>query len=254
MGAVRAGAAAASGPAGVLHRRLLSRRSASLAASGDVGGDDVRRPGLALRGSWRAARGLGSPSLDDFTALFDAARQSFGRGDFKKIVPVIFESGRFTERGEWWRWFFARLGQLPPGMRAYGYSYQNHGLAGATPEFLFQAESRGYRTMALAGTRPGRARGRAAARSERAARAPLRRRRHRPPSRAVRKHRDRPARHAADAEDRAPHHADFLQREWRIGADVFFRNDPAPSSDRRPRRVAAQARRASAGCARRTAA
>ena len=43
---------------------------------------------------------------------------------------------------------------LPPGMWAYGYSYQNHGMAGATPEMLFQAEARGYRTMALAGTRP----------------------------------------------------------------------------------------------------
>lgn len=98
-----------------------------------------------------------APSLDDFTALFDSARAAMGRGEFQKIVPVIFESGRFGEhgeRGDWWRWFFTRLGQLPPGMRAYGYSYQAHGLAGATPEFLFEAEARGYRTMALAGTRP----------------------------------------------------------------------------------------------------
>ncbi|MDP9361142.1 MAG: chorismate-binding protein [Acidobacteriota bacterium] len=94
-----------------------------------------------------------APSLDDFTALFDSAGGAMGRGEFQKIVPVIFESGRFTERGEWWRWFFTRLGQLPPGMRAYGYSYQTHGLAGATPEFLFETEARGYRTMALAGTR-----------------------------------------------------------------------------------------------------
>src|SRR5258706_1946835 len=98
--------------------------------------------------TWEAA------SSEEFTRLFDSAHAAMERGDFKKIVPVIFESGRFAERGEWWRWFFTRLAQLPPGMRAYGYAYQNHGLVGATPEFLFQAESRGYRTMALAGTRP----------------------------------------------------------------------------------------------------
>ena len=95
-----------------------------------------------------------APSLHDFTALFDSARVGMSRGEFQKIVPVIFESGRFAGRGEWWRWFFQRLGQLPPGMRGYGYSYHTHGLVGATPEFLFEAEARGYRTMALAGTRP----------------------------------------------------------------------------------------------------
>src|SRR3954462_1726735 len=106
--------------------------------------DDAGAPKV----TWDAA------SSEDFTRLFDSAHATMERGDFKKIVPVIFESGRFAERGEWWRWFFTRLALLPPGMRAYGYAYQNHGLVGATPEFLFQAESRGYRTMALAGTRP----------------------------------------------------------------------------------------------------
>lgn len=91
---------------------------------------------------------------EQFAKLFDAAHAAMERGDFEKIVPVVFESGQFAKRGHWWRWFFTRLGQLPPGMRAYGYAYQNHGLAGATPEFLFEAEARAYRTMALAGTRP----------------------------------------------------------------------------------------------------
>ncbi len=95
-----------------------------------------------------------APSLPDFTALFDSAHAAMVRGEFQKIVPVIFESGRLVERGEWWRWFFTRLSLLPPGLRAYGYSYQNHGMIGATPELLFEAYARGYRTMALAGTRP----------------------------------------------------------------------------------------------------
>jgi len=42
--------------------------------------------------TWEAA------SLDDFTKLFDSAHAAMERGDFKKIVPVIFESGRFAER------------------------------------------------------------------------------------------------------------------------------------------------------------
>lgn len=91
--------------------------------------------------------------LDDFRALFESAREAMTRGDFQKIVPVIFESGRFAGRGDYWRWFFTRLGELPNGLRAYGYSYGAHGLAGATPELLFEGFARGYRTMALAGTR-----------------------------------------------------------------------------------------------------
>jgi menaquinone-specific isochorismate synthase len=95
-----------------------------------------------------------TPSLDDFTKLFDSAQASMSRGDFNKVVPVLFESGRFTKRGEWWRHFLSQLTTLPSGLRAYGYSYNRHGMIGATPEVLFEAEKRGYRTMALAGTRP----------------------------------------------------------------------------------------------------
>ena len=90
---------------------------------------------------------------EDFQQMFAAAQQSMARGDFAKIVPVIFEWGRFTSRGDWWRYFFSRLTVLPPGVWAYGYSYKSHGVIGATPELLFQAERHGYRTMALAGTR-----------------------------------------------------------------------------------------------------
>jgi menaquinone-specific isochorismate synthase len=93
------------------------------------------------------------PSVDAFEETFASARAAIERGDFKKIVPILFENGRLR-RGDRWRWLFERLAVLPPGMWAYGYSYQNHGMAGATPEMLFQAEAHGYRTMALAGTRP----------------------------------------------------------------------------------------------------
>lgn len=94
------------------------------------------------------------PARDDFQKMFASAQEAMSRGEFAKIVPVLFESGRFTARGDWWRYFFSRLPMLPPGLWAYGYSYKSHGVIGATPELLFQAERHGYRTMALAGTRP----------------------------------------------------------------------------------------------------
>lgn len=93
-------------------------------------------------------------SRQEFERLFLAARAAFAAGELQKIVPVLFENGRFTRRGDWWRFFLAQLIALPPGLRAYGYSYNRHGVIGATPEVLFEAEAHGYRTMALAGTRP----------------------------------------------------------------------------------------------------
>ena len=76
------------------------------------------------------------------------------RGDIKKIVPVVFETGEFRTNGEVWQPLILRLQVLSRGMYAYGYSYQHHGMIGGTPEMLFQSDGRGYRTMALAGTRP----------------------------------------------------------------------------------------------------
>ncbi|HVR41315.1 MAG TPA: chorismate-binding protein [Thermoanaerobaculia bacterium] len=93
-------------------------------------------------------------ALSAFEPLFHSVREAFDRGDFKKIVPIVFEEGTLAERGDYWNYLLSRLAMLPPGLRAYGYWHQSHGIAGATPELLFQAESRGYRTMALAGTRP----------------------------------------------------------------------------------------------------
>ena len=93
-------------------------------------------------------------SLDAFASLFNSAQDAMRRGEFKKIVPVAFESGKFRGAGEVWQPLILRLQLLAQGMYAYGYSYQQHGMIGATPEMLFQSDGRGYRTMALAGTRP----------------------------------------------------------------------------------------------------
>ena len=87
-----------------------------------------------------------------FRELFESAREGFDRGEFNKIVPVVFETGRFRN-GAPWRHFASRLALLPRGLWAYGLSVGEQGLAGATPEILFQTHGRGYATMALAGTR-----------------------------------------------------------------------------------------------------
>ena len=87
-----------------------------------------------------------------FRELFESAREGFSAGEFNKIVPVVFETGRLRN-GAPWRHFASRLGLLPRGLWAYGLSVGEYGLAGATPEILFQTHGRGYATMALAGTR-----------------------------------------------------------------------------------------------------
>jgi len=90
---------------------------------------------------------------DQFGELFASARAGFDRGDFKKIVPVMFEAGRLGAGARPWGHLLSRLTGMPPGMWAYGFSYQNHNFIGATPEVLFRSSARGYETMALAGTR-----------------------------------------------------------------------------------------------------
>lgn len=92
--------------------------------------------------------------INTFRPLFESARAAIARGEFQKIVPVQFESGRLADRGGLWPSIFRHLRAIPRGLWAYGYSYQNRGLAGATPEMLFESDGAGYRTMALAGTRP----------------------------------------------------------------------------------------------------
>ncbi|HUP45802.1 MAG TPA: chorismate-binding protein [Thermoanaerobaculia bacterium] len=96
-----------------------------------------------------------SPPPDEaFQALFRSAAEGIDRGDFKKIVPVVFEEGRLTRSLAPWRYFLSRLEPLPRGLWAYGWSNRGRASIGATPEVLFQTHGRGYKTMALAGTRP----------------------------------------------------------------------------------------------------
>lgn len=90
----------------------------------------------------------------EFEELYRSALDAIARGEFKKIVPVVFEEGRLTHSSRPWQYLFSRLESLPRGLWAYGCSIRGRGLVGASPEVLFQSHGRGYTTMALAGTRP----------------------------------------------------------------------------------------------------
>ena len=109
---------------------------------------------LAARFQGDAPADIDWQRAPSFDALFASARAGIDRGDFKKIVPVAFEYGQLGSESSPWSFVLSRLASLPRGMWAYGFSFGEGGVAGATPEVLFQSHGRGYTTMALAGTRP----------------------------------------------------------------------------------------------------
>jgi hypothetical protein len=37
---------------------------------------------------------MGAAVLEDFRPLFESAQEAMARGEFSKIVPVLFENGR----------------------------------------------------------------------------------------------------------------------------------------------------------------
>jgi len=95
-----------------------------------------------------------APSDDEFELLFRSAVAGIEKGEFKKIVPAVFESGHFVRPVNPWHHFLSRLESLPRGLWGYGWSIGTRAVVGASPEVLFQSHGRGYATMALAGTRP----------------------------------------------------------------------------------------------------
>lgn len=91
--------------------------------------------------------------FEPFADVFASAGAAMARGDFSKVVPVVFENGRIDSSDGLWNQVLTRVAALPAGLHAYGWSIEGHSLAGATPEVLFETHGHGYTTMALAGTR-----------------------------------------------------------------------------------------------------
>ena len=90
---------------------------------------------------------------DSFQSLFDAAHSAVLRGEFDKIVPVEFQTGRLAAATPLVPWLLSRLAATPPALAPYGWSIGEEGVLGATPEALFEFRDGEVTTMALAGTR-----------------------------------------------------------------------------------------------------
>src|SRR5205823_7932740 len=81
------------------------------------------------------------PPADSFASLFRDAREAMQRGEFAKVVPVMFEKGQVAGgrsqvaggRPQVAGGLLGRLTSLPRELWAYGYSYGTHGMIGATP-------------------------------------------------------------------------------------------------------------------------
>jgi menaquinone-specific isochorismate synthase len=90
---------------------------------------------------------------DSFQSLFAAAHSAVLRGEFDKIVPVEFQTGRIASEAPLAPWLLSRLAETPPALAPYGWSLGEEGVLGATPEPLFSFSEGELTTMALAGTR-----------------------------------------------------------------------------------------------------
>ncbi|MEO8217260.1 MAG: chorismate-binding protein [Acidobacteriota bacterium] len=96
-----------------------------------------------------------TPDRRLFQSLFSSAHFSIEHEGLKKAVPVLFENGSFEGSPDaLMAWLIGALRFLPPSLRAYGIVQGDAGMIGASPEVLFEGAGQGYRTAALAGTRP----------------------------------------------------------------------------------------------------
>ena len=82
------------------------------------------------------------------------AKDAIAEGEFRKVVPVIFEEAHGDLQQSFPAQLIPHLRSLPPDTYAYGYSYKGSGVIGASPELLFRSRAGRYETMAVAGTRP----------------------------------------------------------------------------------------------------
>ena len=91
------------------------------------------------------------PSATDFAVTFEDITARLARGEFSKVVPIVHEDLGFA--GTIDVGMFPRAwGPPPPNQLAYGFTWQDEGLCGITPETLFSMRDDVIHTMALAGT------------------------------------------------------------------------------------------------------
>lgn len=87
---------------------------------------------------------------DSFAQVFAEINEMISKGVIEKSVPVATERGKLVEgHGDA---LLARMQNLGAPFYSYGWSHQDSGFCGATPELLFKLNGRSLHTMALAGT------------------------------------------------------------------------------------------------------
>ena len=88
------------------------------------------------------------PSSADFAALFEEIITRIRDGEFEKVVPLVFQEFEFRQPLS--RFMFQP--HILPGQFGYGFEFGGQGMAGVTPEVLFECDGQNLKTMALAGT------------------------------------------------------------------------------------------------------
>ncbi|MDH3497418.1 MAG: chorismate-binding protein [Gemmatimonadota bacterium] len=122
--------------------RVTTRREL-LAALGDP-----PAPPVAVR--WSA------PDADAYDQAFHTVMAAIARGELTKAVPVILERGRASVAGApLLHRLLTRVLEVPPASLVYGVWDGDHGMVGASPEFLFRRlDGARIDTAAIAGTAP----------------------------------------------------------------------------------------------------
>jgi len=88
------------------------------------------------------------PSSADFQRSFEDILERIQHGQFEKVVPMVCEELEFATL------LTRNMFPIAPveGRYSYGFEFGDEGMAGLTPELLFQVKDGRLKTMALAGT------------------------------------------------------------------------------------------------------
>ncbi len=85
-----------------------------------------------------------------FSLVFQEVMTAIHAGIFEKTVPVVTEMGQSSHSSG--TAIITGMSRQHTPLQSYGWTQQNGGFAGATPELLFSLSGRHLETMALAGT------------------------------------------------------------------------------------------------------
>ena len=92
------------------------------------------------------------PSREFYSKSFALIQAEFASGNWKKAVPIAFDSCLGTLQDNEKKSILSKLSQSPDTLVPYGFWKNGEGMIGLTPEILFYRDGKNLETMALAGT------------------------------------------------------------------------------------------------------